>query len=663
MCGISGIINFSNEDENLKEEIRLINNTIKHRGPDGEGFVFINNDEHIPAAGNETSPDILKGDLAYTPKKNIDEISEKHNLVFGHRRLSIIDLGPTGHQPMCTSDKKIWITYNGEIYNYLELKKILQDLGYKFYTTSDTEVILNSYLHWGKECLKYFNGMWALAIYDSHSKEVFISRDRFGVKPLYYYKDGNHFVFASEIKALVKSKLVKTEINPSAVFDYFVKGELELEEEGVFKNILELFPSYALLINTQNGDIKKWKYYSLPVNSEFESFDNKRFEEIKEKTKELLVNSISLRLRSDVPVGSCLSGGIDSSVIVGIIHDLLKKENNINVGEKLKVFTATFPQKEYDESQWAAMMVERTKAEWHKVTPTADELIRDIESLVYSQDEPIWSTSTYAQYRVMQKVKESGIKVVLDGQGGDELFGGYNTQLPSFWLELLKNGKIRNAVGEINNSEGFSFFVKQYLRQNLFPASPASIQKQFTKQFYSDIKYLNRDFWEAYKHRIGSGNSERKNNLNQKLYSEFYNARLKVYLKCEDRCSMWHSVESRTPFADDIKLIEYIFSLPSVYKIHNGINKYLLREASADFIPSEIKSRTDKMGYVTPNNKWINEISGSFRDIHDQKQNDFLNTGLLKKDFNTFFDPPAGPENGRIFKYLCFPIWRNVFNI
>lgn len=655
MCGISGIINLKPTDINLRNEIVFINNKIKHRGPDGEGYVFINNSESICAGGSETPHEYFNNSLPFSPQKNINDVGNDYSVVLGHRRLSIIDLGATGHQPMCTSDKKLWITYNGEIYNYVELKKELQHLGYAFFTTSDTEVILNAYKQWGKDCLSRFNGMWAFVIYDINNNEIFAARDRFGVKPFYYYKDEKNFVFASEQKALVKSKLVKTGVNPAAVFDYFVKGELELEEEGVFKNIFELFPSHAIILNTKTGDFKKWKYFSLNINKQFELFDEHKFSQIKEKTTTLLVEAIKLRLRSDVPVGSCLSGGIDSSAIHGIMHRLLGDK-------KLNVYTATFNQKEFDESSWAKLMVDKTSAQWHKVTPTPEELVNDLETLVYSQDEPIWSTSTYAQYRVMKLVKESGIKVVLDGQGGDELFGGYNTQLPSYWIEMLQKGNFKNALNEINNSEGLTFFAKQYLRQYVFPKSPGVIKQKITNTFYHDLQYLNTDFWETYKHRITT-EKETYTTLNEKLYSEFYNNRLKVYLKCEDRCSMWHSVESRTPFADDINLIEYIFSLPSTVKIHNGINKYLLREASESFITPQIKTRKDKMGYVTPHNNWMASIAPSFTDIYSNANNEFINTSKLKKDHLLFFTPKTPIENGRIFKYLCFPIWKKVLEI
>ncbi len=655
MCGIAGIINLNGQELDIKKNIRLMTDTIRHRGPDGEGFLLSKDNECIAFGGNDTPGSIYESGFNFTPHSNIESASLGYTMALGHRRLSIIDLTPGGHQPMCNDDQSLWITYNGEIYNYIELRAELKSKGHRFVTNSDTEVILNAYHEWGMDCLTHFNGMWAFVIYDKNKNEFFASRDRFGVKPFYYYRDGETFAFASEIKALVKLPFIKKEINPKAVFDFFAKNETEYEEEGMFKNIIELFPSYAFTFNLNTKKFNKWKYYSLAVNEQYSAFEPSDFKKASERVKELLLNAVSLRLRSDIGVGSCLSGGVDSSAITGIIKHLLLKNKSINAGEQLKVFTASFEDTSYDESNWAKIMAQYAGAHWCQVFPDSAGLLANMENLIYSQDIPIWSTSTYAQHQVMQLAKDNGIRVVLDGQGGDELFGGYDTHSTSLWMEQLRNFKSPDAFKTKS-------FIKQYLRFYGTKKLPSSVQAKIYSAYYPDIKYLNKDFWNSNNHRL-ENTSTTNRSLNSTLYSEFYNTRLKTYLKCEDRCSMWHSVESRTPFADDINLIEYVFQLPGTYKIHQGIYKYLLRESVRDFIPASIKNRSDKMGYVTPNNQWISEISDNLKDLFTKKLDAYLNLSLLQKDYDRFFKAGNKNDRGRIFKFISFAQWVKVFDL
>ncbi len=667
MCGIAGIIKLSNTPIHLPESIRLMTNTMSHRGPDDEGFMLCTDDELITAGSDITPKDSWTAGYRYSPQKNISDINENFSIAFGHRRLSIIDLSPAGHQPMSTVNGDLWITFNGELYNYLELKEELKIKGHIFITNTDTEVILNAYLEWGRDCLTRFNGMWAFVIYDKNKNELFGARDRFGVKPFYYYRDADVLAFASEQKALVKLPFIKTGINPIAVFDFFVKNEIELQEEGMFQNIIELFPSHAFSFNIRNNEWHSWKYYSLKFNESNEVFDPLKLPDLIEHTRQLLVNAVALRLRSDVPVGSCLSGGIDSSAIVGITNHLLSQNPGINIGSSLKLFTASFKDPKVDESQWAKLMVDQTGVQWHQSFPTSSELLNDLENLIYSQDVPIWSTSTYAQYRVMQSAKENGIKVVLDGQGGDELFAGYEHHYPYHWRELIKNLKIAEALKEIK-SRGSLFNItgsifKNSMKNTGIKQLPASLQMQLNLFYFKDLHYLNSDFLSANQSQLNNSKVNKIDSLNGMLASEFNNTRLKTYLKCEDRCSMWHSVESRTPFADDINLIEYGFQIPGAYKIHNGITKFILRESAQNYIPAAIKNRKDKMGYSIPHNKWVTEMKDKLQPIFDDSLKDFINVKSLQKDYQQLFDLSNQPENSRIFKFISFAIWKKQFKL
>ncbi len=352
--------------------------------------------------------------------------------ILAHRRLSIIDITAAGHQPMCNISKTLWITYNGEIYNYIELRDELLKKGYKFHTATDTEFILAAYAEWGYECVNRFNGMWAFVIYDKNKKQLFASRDRFGVKPFYYYKDETLFAFASEQKALLQSGIVDFKANEKAVFDYWLFSTMEEEEEGMFKDIYELFPAYSLTLSLETGALKKWQYYTLHYSNDYND-SNFNLKESVEKIQSLFIDSVRLRLRSDVEVASCLSGGVDSSSIVSAIYKL--------TGKGLNTFTASFTDSGIDESPWAKIVSDYTRSNAHYTFPSSSELLKDLQDLIYCQDIPVWSTSTYAQFRVMRLIHENGIKVALDGQGGDELLGGYGNYYFYYLRDALQQNR------------------------------------------------------------------------------------------------------------------------------------------------------------------------------------------------------------------------------
>jgi asparagine synthase (glutamine-hydrolysing) len=664
MCGISGIASLKGPTDLVVPSALLMNSKIRHRGPDGEGLLAWNgHDAPTCLFTIDTPTEIIDADLPWTPKTSSRQYQGYAQLALAHRRLAIIDLESTGHQPTMYSNGELWMTYNGEIYNYIELRAELEAKGHRFITQSDNEVILAAYKQWGQNCVQHFNGMWAFVIWDRIANMLFCSRDRFGVKPFYYYRDKNYFVFASELKALAACPVVHTSLNHQAVADYFVDGEIEYKPNGFFQNILELFPGTNLLVylDTRKLELRQW--YTLTFNDGAGEFSGNRLEKEIETVRELLIEAIRIRLRSDVPVGACLSGGIDSSAISGIIATLVRQDKNINVGDRLKLFTASFEGQSIDESKWAKLVADETSADWLKVTPEPGELLNDLEDLIYSQDIPIWSTSTYAQHRVMRLASQNGIRVLLDGQGGDELFAGYMPYYIPFWKELKKNGNVLRRQAEMRawGSEVVRHHRKETLKQYIIPSLPVSMQMYLQKKYFPDLAYLSPDLIAQYK----SGyNSERSpDTLNEALHREFVNTRLKGYLKCEDRCSMWHSVESRTPFADDHKLIEHVFSIPGTMKIRSGVSKYILRQAAAPFMPEAIRKRKDKMGYVTPNNTWITGMKEQLRPYFDQDFHGIIRKEKLMREYNSFFNIDGKPENGRIFKFMAFAIWKKVYRM
>lgn len=674
MCGITGIINF-NKKSHLTNSIITMLDTIKHRGPDGEGVVFFNNEIAIPAARSEFIYDFPSKN--YHPKRRIETLrNQDFSMAFGHRRLSILDTSPQGHQPMCSHDETVWLTFNGEIYNYIEIRHDLEQKGHHFSTGTDTEVLIEAYKAYGTKCLDLFNGMFSFVLFDVVKNQIFAARDRTGVKPFYYVKNQNTFAFASEHKALLTLPFVNTKMNHKAVFDYFIFGAIEAENEGLFSGIFELLPSHFLTIdlnvfgkNKSKNGFKIERYFELKPNLKYEKFNAQTFEKHKNKTYDLVQNAIKLRLRSDVSVGSCLSGGVDSSTVVCTINELLRKAKNHEfeeqIGGKQKVFTSCFEDKNFDEQKWAKLVVDQTQAEWHKTFPTRKDLTKDLETMIYAQDIPMFSSSTYAQFRVMKLVKEQGVKVVLDGQGADELFGGYTPHYVGLWQELFRNLQFLELAKALKSTDKISssvkFWTKSLLKYNGISKLSKNLQNRFNLRYFNDLQYLNKDWIYENLDRYNEYAEQRIESLSQMLHYEYFGHPLKQLLKCEDRCSMWFGIESRTPFADDLNLMQHAFSMPSTYKIHNGIRKHVLREAFKSSLPEPIYNRHDKMGFVTPTNQWMSEMRPAIRPYFEQSKSDIFNKKRLLKDFDTFFNPATSLENYRVFRFISFAVWEKVF--
>lgn len=626
MCGIAGIVS-KNNSVSLKDAVFSMSQSIKHRGPDGEGFAFFSDKISIPAYSNET-PSVNKESKSfiYNPSVCINELDENYSFALAHRRLSIIDLSEAGHQPMCDITGNYWLTFNGEIYNYIELREELKHKGHQFITQTDSEVLIEAYKAWGVNCLQRFNGMFAFTLFDKKNNQLFCVRDRVGVKPFYYINTNQVFAFASEYKAFIKSNLIPFEVNEAQQLDYLLNANLETGAQSLFKGIYELKPAHYILydLSSHHFDIKP--YYTLPNTS----LQQKSESEIIDLIEQKLITAVKLRLRSDVEVGSCLSGGLDSSIIAGIIK-------HIEPTQHLKLFTATFPTESFDESSYAKLVSDSVCGNWKTVTPTADEFFRDIEKLNYYQDLPIWSTSTYSQHRVMQLASNNNIKVVLDGQGADELFGGYAHHYISLWKEDFSLKKLNDAKQTIKNP--YQLFLKQLLKETF------DLKTDYSS-YFSEKTFVKSSNQQSDKF---------SNTLNQQLKND-YNGRLKSFLKCEDRCSMAFGIESRVPFADDVDLVDFIFSVEGTKKIKNGISKYLLREATKNYIPSQIYTRKDKIGFETPVAKWFAPHKTNVLDTITQ-QLDFINHSYLTTNYDAILrDKPTF-----LLRLYSLAIWKKVF--
>lgn len=670
MCGISGIVQLQGQDNELSVILKNMNDKLKHRGPDDEGFTLFHNGDARCFAGQDTPSSSLTSNLPYAPKANI-ETALKHSVQigFGHRRLAIIDLSAGGHQPMCLQEnERIWITLNGEIYNYIELREELQSYGFVFHTESDVEVVLLAYQHWGTDCLAHFNGMWSFVLYDMDKNQLFGARDRFGVKPLYYLQNEQHFAFASEQKALLEVPSYTRAVNLDAMLPFLLYGQVELQSEGFFKDLYELKPGHFFTFDLSNSKLKIERYFELYASNKNQAFHAASFEETKKLTRQMIKDAVRIRFRSDVPIGFCLSGGLDSSTIVCTAAEIVKEESISSLKNGIKTFTAS-NDSPMDESNWAKQIVDHTKAEWYNVKVDSKKLVEDIQQLIYFQDIPLATTSTYAQSRVMRAAHEQGISILIDGQGGDELYAGYQTFYYSYFNQLFTYFEWKTLFNEVRSLKNSPVTLKElftaFLKINL-SKFPAKIRALLSRKWKSETNLISPEFLRSNAKKVQFHGEFRSDSLNQRLKSYCTETYLKGLLRWEDRCSMHYSIESRTPFSDDINLITSAFVFPANYKIKNGWSKYILRECIQGLVPESIRLRKDKKGFSIPQNKWLMEQESAFFELFQSLKhldaNDFVKKELVESNWKVFFsDLKHSKEQDLIFRYICYLSWLKQF--
>lgn len=656
MCGIAGILSTAGDQIDPFLVARMTQ-SLRHRGPDDEGYLFAN----VPTRkverrrGSETIPEMRGPDIgdAFPP-------DFRPNLGMGWRRLSIIDLSPSGHQPMSVEDESIWIIFNGEIYNYLELREELRAKGHHFRTLSDTEVLLESYREWGLDCIHRLNGMWGFALYDRNRQLLFCARDRFGIKPFYYSWDGNTFSFGSEIKALLEAPTVPRGANDAMVRDFLMERVLDHTDQTFFESIQQLRPGHFLTVGASGLQVKR--YYTLDFSPELGSFDEAACRRHAEEFRELFNDSVRLHLRSDVTIGSCLSGGLDSSSIVTTANDLIFGGGVIDrslVGEKQKTFTATYDDKRFSEDHYVQLIIKKTNAAAHFVHPSAQGLGAELRQFIRAQDEPTISTSMYAQWNVMKLAASQRVKVLLDGQGGDELLAGYRWHYPIFHGQLFSSFRWIQLLSERRKT---SSVTGQTLRSLTVPLVQKMLKRAVPRilrmRDQALLHYLDPEF-----SRQASGTVRKSDlNLQQRLWEEETQLNLQQLLHYEDRNSMAFSIEARVPFINH-RLVEYVMNVPAVYKIHHGWSKYLLRRAMEGFLPSEIQWRRDKMGFVTPEDEWITELRPQFSSLLREGE---YRSGRYVRHKNFLAHLQTGSTNlssGNIWRLVSLELWMREFQV
>jgi asparagine synthase (glutamine-hydrolysing) len=616
MCGIAGLLDIRGwVDVHLI--IRMMD-LLSHRGPDDEGYLLVNIEREtaISCRGKATNPA-----LGLPPVENY--IREPFNLALGHRRLAIINLSSGGHQPMSSIDKRLWIVFNGEIYNYLELRNELTAMGYRFNNDTDTEVILAAYDAWGVGCLLRFNGMWAFALWDSAYQRLLCARDRFGIKPFYYYFDGRQFRFASEIKAILPNFATPPIANDHIIFDYLAHGQVGHSTETFFRGIHQLAPAHYLVFDVNDlqsnavAELAPRRYWDLNPEYRIEGLTDTQYAR---RFYELLEDSIRLHLRSDVPIGSCLSGGLDSSTIVCIANCLLRQDGTSTapIEDCHKTFSSCFDDERFDERQYITEVLALIGAESNYVFPDGRHLVQELSQIVRHQDEPFGSTSIYAQWSVFCRAAERGIKVMLDGQGGDELLAGYLSYYPYYHLDLLARGAWKTFWNEWRHYLAYQHQAPIPSLHTLFTIGtsawlngPKHLIKQLLGTSANKLyPWLLRDYIRMYAHKENRYTSKFDCLFREALYQDLVGW-LPSLLRYEDRDSMAFSIEARVPFLD-YRLVEYVFALPADQKIRAGLTKFILREATRGVIPAKVRQRTDKMGFETPEAIWFRQYLAMF---------------------------------------------------
>lgn len=623
MCSIAGMINIKSEKiSGIENKLNVMNDLQGHRGPDGRG-IWAHDNGFVGLA---------------------------------HTRLAIIDTTDNGHQPM-RDDNGNWICFNGEIYNYIELK---EEIGGKYNTSSDTEVILKAYQKWGTDCVNHFLGMFSFAIWDEKKHTLFCARDAFGIKPFYYYFDGNIFYFSSEIKALLPF-LPSIETDLDAFNDYLV-FQFCMDGKTLFKGVKELMPAHSVCISEDNVDINRyWQVYYNPDMDHTEKY-------FSEKLEEYFYDSIKYHIRSDVPVGGYVSGGVDSSITASMASDMLNGN--------FEGFTGKFDiGDEYDESKYAQIVANKKGFILHQVNITAQDFIDNIEKVIYHLDVPIAGPGSFSQYMVSQLASKHR-KVVLGGQGGDEIFGGYTRYLVAYFEQCIKgaidgtmdSGKFvvtyQSIIPNLVSLKNYKPMIKQFWSDGLFEPSHTRYYKLINRapQMEDCIYRENMSSYNpysSYERLFVADNVDKKSYLDRMTHFDLKTL-LPALLQVEDRMSMAHGIESRVPFLDK-KLVEFVATMPANVKIKDGNLKYILREGMKKYVPEEIMNRKDKMGFPTPFTKWAkNETKDFIFDILSTQKaygRELINNRKVVEKIDS-----ESSFSRNLWGFFCLELWQRAFH-
>lgn len=609
MCGIAGFVSLSNPGRIALAPDVL--DALEHRGPDDSGWITM-------------SGTTVRRGVEWKLPANSPEV------LLLQRRLSILDVSKSGWQPMSTPDQRYHIIYNGEIYNYLELRRELEELGCTFHSNSDTEVLLYALAQWGTDGLKRMVGMFAFALLDTLHRTVTLGRDFFGIKPLFYWIDNGCLYFASEIKALVAFGLSRPSVNPSRLLLYLRYGVSDFGAETMLADVAQLPSAHTIQISLETGEVSEPKRFWTPIPTAIRDIS---FHDAARRVRELFLESVQLHLRSDVPVGVALSGGIDSSSIVMAIRHL-------HPNAEIHAFSFISEQAEYSEEKWVDIVARESGAILHKVHATASQMVSDLGLMVAAHGEPFGSTSAYAQFQVFRAAHNAGIKVMLDGQGADELLGGYDQYKGARLASLVRQSRWADAFSflrQLGKSDAIGIYLGiAYSAEFLLPPAlqtlaRAAVGKQTFPSWLRAGWFRDRDVTSTFANFTDSPFVLRR------CLARSLHETLPALLRYEDRNSMASSVESRVPFLTP-QFVEFVSSLPEEYLIDaQGTSKAVFRQAMRGLVPDAILDRKDKIGFATPERSWLTQSNGWAKSAlrgATARQMPFLNIEKAQDEFD-----------------------------
>ena len=653
MCGIIGVVGNASRSLTSKDISRALD-AIRHRGPDDEGYLFYSiGSGALREAGGADTAASLHG------MRRVEDVREGFDVALAHRRLSVLDVSSAGHQPMSFSNARYWILFNGEIYNYIELRDTLSQLGHRFQTSTDTEVLLAAYAEWGTAMLPRLVGMFAVAILDCAANTLFLARDPFGIKPLYIARERGSLLFASEITPLLRLARSRPTADPSAVYQFMRFGVTDGHDATLFEGIRN-FPAAHYAVYSASGETlsEPTPYWIAGRVAQ----RNISLSDAAAELRHLLDLSVRLQLRSDVPLGTCLSGGLDSTAIAASMRTQLGPDVPIHAFS----FESNDPRT--GEGPYVGLASRALCLERNAVSPTGEELLRDLEDLIRTQEQPFGSTSIYAQFRVFRLAHENGITVMLDGQGADELFGGYPTAISAQLAGALSRGAFSSLPKLWSSKQASAPGVRRrvllsaagrLLPAKLLPSMMALVGESLYPKWLNDDWFRNREHV-ARARPQGRG----RNALREELLHFVRTLSLPQLLRYEDRNSMRFSIESRVPFCST-ELADFAFSLPADLLVSPaGETKTVLRRAVEKAIPSDIISRP-KVGFETPERAWLKSLlpwmqqtlnSDAFRSLP------FLDHAAARERALSVINAREGPDNS-VWRILNIAAWARQFEV
>ncbi len=660
MCGIVGLIGLNGTLVDVAV-LQRMNDLQAHRGPDGEGFLL----GWVESGGFRH---------ARVPHTRHWDARVPVRVALGHRRLAILDLSDRGLQPMSAGDSRCWLVFNGEIYNHRELRAELEARGHTFATRTDTEVLLQAYREWGEDCLERLQGMYAFAVWDGVRGRLFCARDRLGIKPFYYATPSGVFAFASEMKALLACPELDRALDDDAVIGFLLHASCDYRERTLLRAVKALPPGHCLTVDPAGGRIDVRPYWQLMPRGTNGIPDRERLDGL----GALLQSTVRSHLISDVPAGSCLSGGIDSSTVVSLIGKIWREQPDAAtaLGDRFLTFTSCWAYPELDEREYAGAVARAVGAEPHLVFPSAQDFWETFPRMAWHQDMPFASLSYYAQWCVMRTAKAAGVKVLLDGQGGDEVFGGYAKFRYAYLASLLRSGRLVRLAREIaamlgqgdrsvlDIRRGYRYLPNRARRLlGVDSLLHGVLRADWDRALAGESTPATR-WW---RYAASARPAASPISVMQRIQvDDILVDTLPLLLRMEDRSSMAFSLEARVPLLDH-PLVEYGVSLPDHLKVHNGWSKFAVREAMRGVVPDVVRRRTTKLGFAAPDRRWL---AGELRPqvtelIEDTLRCDkYVDAAALRRWYRSPHTAQANEESYLgLFRVLALEMWMRVFDV